>query len=100
MKDMKPKEFAKMGEFYLEKAILDVLLDMKYRNQCIGAAEISRKSGIYREPGEIGLNDAIVSGMLNKLYDEQKVNRCPLGEKKGWELTDEEFSKRKDDRND
>ncbi len=44
------------------------------------------------------MNDAIVSGMLNKLFDMKKVQRCALPSRgKGWELTDTQFKKRRDD---
>ena len=35
-----------MGEFQLEEAVLDVLLDALHENECIGAAEISKRAGI------------------------------------------------------
>ena len=35
-----PKKYARLGVFYLEEAVLDVLLETK--DECIGAAEISK----------------------------------------------------------
>lgn len=96
---IRPKQLARMGEFHLEEAILDVLLEAKYEEQCMGAAEVSRRTGIYRDRGsENIINDAIVHGMLNKLADQRKVERCkqPNG-KGGWRLTDTEFQRRRDD---
>ncbi len=101
---IRPRQLSRLGEFYLEEAILDVLLEARHEDQCIGAAAISRRAGIFREPGhaQASGNDNIVWGMLNKLVKENKVKRCPQNPAKpdksdGWELTDEEFDRRKDD---
>ena len=45
------------------------------------------------------MNDAIVTGLLVKLHEQDRVGRCKqegsgLG---GWELTDKEFQSRCDD---
>ena len=98
---LRPKQFARIGEFHLEEAILDVLLEAKHENKCIGAADISKQAGIFRERGtEDIMNDAIVTGMLVKLSDEGRVIRCkqPNG-RGGWELSVAEFTKRRDDVN-
>ncbi len=44
------------------------------------------------------MNDAITTGMLVKLRDQGKVRRCeqPNG-RGGWELTREEFERRRED---
>ena len=100
MRGIRPKQYARMGEFYLEEAVLDVLLEARYKEKCIGAAEISRRSGIYRDRGKADvMNDAIVTGLLVKLHGQDRVERCTqegsgLG---GWELTNEEFQSRCDD---
>ena len=96
---IRPKQLSRMGEFYLQEAILDVLLESSYENHCIGAAEISRRAGIYRERGDSNMmNDAIVTGFLVKLEFEKKVERCaqPSG-RGGWKLTTQEFELRRDD---
>jgi len=46
---IRPKQLARLGEFHLEEAILDVLLEARHEELCLGAAEISRQAGIYRE---------------------------------------------------
>lgn len=46
MNVIRPKQLARMGEFYLEEAVLDVLLEAKHEGQCLGAAEISRRASI------------------------------------------------------
>ena len=101
---IRPKQFGRMGEFYLEEAILDVLLEAKHENECLGAAAIGVKAGIFRESGGAipgapsAFNDAIVTGMLIKLLKNRKVRRCTLpNNRQGYELTDEEFQTRRDD---
>ena len=97
---VRPRQLARMGQFYLEEAVLDVLLEAKHEGECIGAAEISRKAGIYRERGVIDtMNDAIVTGLLVKLHSENRVESCAQSHanRGGWELTDNEFAFRRDD---
>ncbi len=99
MTGVRPKQFSRMGEFYLEEAILDVLLEAKHEGQCLGPAEISRRAGIFRERGiQDIMNDAIATGLLVKLSDQRRVQRCTQANNKGgWELTDAEFQIRRDD---
>lgn len=96
---IRPKQFSRMGEFYLEEAILDVLLEARHEHQCLGPAAISKRAGIFRERGkESIMNDAIVIGMLVKLYEHGKVHRCKQESGQGgWELTKVEFESRRDD---
>lgn len=104
MSGIRPKQHARMGMFHLEEAILDVLLDAKHEGDCIGAAEIGKRTGIFRDRGEgiVGekgiLNDAIVHGVLIKLTTERRVERCTQpNDRGGWELTSSEFEMRRDD---
>ncbi len=99
MNGIRPKQFARMGEFHLEEAVLDVLLEAKHESECLGAAEISKRAGIYRERGsEDIMNDAIVHGLLAKLADANRVQRCTQqNQRGGWEITDREFAIRRDD---
>ena len=96
---IRPKQFARIGEFHLEEAILDVLLEAQHEGDCIGPAEISKRSGIFRESGYAMAsgNDNIVWGMLNKLVKEKKIERCKKAGRNGWQLTKEEFERRRDD---
>ena len=96
--NIRPKQLARVGEFHLEEAILDVLLEARYKNECIGAAEISERAGIFRERGiENIMNDAIATGMLVKLRDQGKAQRCEQPNRRGgWELTDHEFERRRE----
>ena len=100
MTGVRPKQLSRMGQFYLEEAVLDVLLEAKHEGECIGPAEISRRAGIYRERGDANMmNDAIVAGLLVKLHSENRVGRCTQthANRGGWELTDNEFASRRDD---
>lgn len=101
---IRPKQFTRMGQFYLEEAVLDVLLTAKHEGRCIGAAEISRSAGLFRESGDESrgepksMNDAIATGILIKLMKAGRVDRCEQSPGRGgWELTDNEFEQRRDD---
>lgn len=95
---IRPKQFARMGEFYLEEAVLDVLLEARHEDECLGPALISRRSGIYRSRGAANaMNDAIVTGLLVKLHSVGRVVRCKQNNYRGgWKLSDTEFESRKD----
>lgn len=101
MSGFRPKQQARNGMYYLEEAILDVLMAAQDydSNRCIGPAEISKKAGIFRERGEVNImNDAIVTGFLVKLHSEGKVERCKQDSGKGgWKLTQKEYDDRVDD---
>ena len=89
-----PKQYARIGIFLLEEAILDVLLDAQRKNECLGPTAISKKLGIFRfqenHRGYIAYN------ILQKLEDEGRVERHP-SVRGGWQLTQEEFVNRYDD---
>lgn len=99
MNGLRPKQMARLGEFHLEEAILDVLLEARHESECIGAAELSRRAGIFREAGKfVNMNDAIVHGLINKLSIAGRVERCTQSNKLGgWRLSDKEFERRRDD---
>ena len=96
---IRPKQHARLGMFYFEESVLDVLLESKYEGECLGPADISRRAGIFRERGSVNImNDAIVHGVLVKLADENRVQYSTQpDEGGGWELTDKEFTERRDD---
>ena len=95
---IRPKQLARIGEFYLREALLDVLCDAFPEGYGVGAAELSRRTGIYREPAIINMNDAIVHGLLNQAYSQGKVERAEQRNGKGgWKLTDGEYERRRDD---
>lgn len=100
MVGIRPKQHARIGTFHLEEAVLDVLLEAKHEGDCIGAAEISRRAGIFRDRGAADtMNDAIVTGLLVKLHTEGRVERCTqhMSNRGGWELSEQEFALRRDD---
>ena len=89
MTDLTPREHALAGMKHLEKAVLGVLREEANQNgECIGAAEISKRAGIYRDRGtENIINDAISTGLLVKLASEGQVKRCTQRNNQGgWEL--------------
>lgn len=99
MSGFRPKQHGCMGMFHLEEAVLDVLLEAKHKDECLGAAEISKQAGIFRDRGtQKMMNDAITTGLLIKLDSEGRVERCrqPSG-RGGWKLTADEFAVRRDD---
>ena len=92
---MKPKQLARKGAFYMREAILDVLFD-RYAESSphgIGAAEVSRLTGIYR--GET-MNDAVVGGFLFEMEGIQVVRVKQANGQGGWRLTDDEFERRRE----
>lgn len=97
---MNIKQMGRTAEFYLEEAVLSVLMEAHAGGKCIGAAAISRRAGIYRDGGGGGaeiksMNDAIVTGMLVKLHHAGKVERCPQTPKTGgWRITGQEYALR------
>lgn len=102
--DIRPKQLARIGEFSLEEAVLDVLLEARSKGECLGPAAISKRAGIFRETGHAmsAGNDAIVWGILGKLAKYGRIEKCPQKEAKpdkrdGWQLTDTEFQARRDD---
>jgi hypothetical protein len=99
MSGIRPKQLARLGQFYLEEAVLDVLLRVAQDGGCIGAAEISARAGIFRDRGVVNIiNDAIVTGVLVKLHEDKKVERCEQASGRGgWKLTDAEFTRRRDE---
>lgn len=101
---IRPKQLARIGEFNLEEAVLDVLLEARHKGECLGPAAISKRTGIFRETGHAmkSGNDAIVWGVIGKLAKHGRIEKCPQEEAKpdkvnGWRLTDAEFRARRDD---
>lgn len=102
---MSPKQLSRIGTFYLEEAVLDVLLNARHERDCLGPSEISRHAGIFRDrlerakDGVMVPADGIVWGILGKLLREGRVQRCTQIKRDGggWELTDQEFGRRRND---
>lgn len=89
------KRNSELGQFYLEQAVIEVLYEVYDNSGCLGASEISKKASIYRDRGKENImNDAIVTGILIKLSDEGRVERCFQDNGKGgWKLTAKEYEK-------
>lgn len=92
------KDKAKQGQKLLEEAVLEVLQRAHLDNECLGAAEISRRTEIFREGGIVmkGGNDNIAWGILAKLWKDRRVEKCPQNlnkpeRKNGWKLSEKEI---------
>ena len=96
---IRPRQLSRMGTFYLQEAVLDILYEHYPEGYGIGAADISRRAGIYRDRGPSDImNDAIVTGVLNSLHEQGKVGRIEQeGGRGGWRLTESEYNQRRDD---
>ena len=95
---IRPKQLTCIGEFHLQEAVLDVLCDNQPEGWGLGAAEISRRAGIYRESDVIQMNDAIASGLLNQLHEQGRVEQHDQENGRGgWRLTEREYERRRDD---
>jgi hypothetical protein len=92
---IRPRQLARIGSFHLQEAILDVLCEHYLEGYGLGAAEISRRLGVYRfQP----MNDAIVTGFLFELELQKKTERIEQEDGKGgWHLTTVEYERRRDD---
>ena len=94
---LEPEQLARIGIFYLEEAVLDVLF-RAYNQESLSAREISRRAGLPRRQTEKWEDDMIAYGILDKLQTERRVkNNQPGRGPDRWQLTDKEFEKRRDD---
>ena len=74
---IRPKQMARLGEFYLEEAVLDVLsAASQQQEKGVKAAEIGRQAGIFGEHATLAFGDAIVSGILAKLFKQGRIVKC------------------------
>ena len=95
---IRPKQLSRIGEFHLQESVLDVLCEAHPEGFGVGAAEISRRTGIYRDAGVVNMNDAIVTGLLNQLHEQGKVQQAEQENRRGgWRLTEREYERRRDD---
>lgn len=68
---MRPQQLVRIGELYLEEAVLDVLADAKRR---LETDEVSDRAGIFcRKHEGQGYSYSIARGILNKLARQGKV---------------------------
>lgn len=81
---LEPEQLARIGMFYLEEAILDLLFeDARHNGQGLGPTEISRRLGTFLSWYNPG--DLIVAGFLEKLKGEGLANNVIRGH---WVLTE------------
>ena len=84
---MNPKQQARLGLFYLEESILDILSDGEARPEII-----SKRVGIRSLTDERHTTSySIVTGILVKLKQEGRVERCDDAR---WKLTEREREER------
>ena len=90
--NMDPKQLTRIGIFYLEEAILEVLLETK--DVYVKQVDIIKKIGVHERWKDSGW---LVAGILNKLEAENRLHakRSQTGRAQGWQLTDTEYNKRK-----
>lgn len=91
------RRYGHRGVAHLRVAVMEVLYSAKKKGECIGAAEISRRGGIFRKPGYATKqgSDHIVWGILNSLVKDNLVTKCiQANGKNRWELTDDAYEKR------
>ncbi len=90
---LQPKQLARIGMFYLEEAILDVLFEAEMGNrQGLGPTEISKRLGTFLpwyNPG-----DLIVAGFLIKLENQGLVVHPRRGD---WRLSEKGRENRRHD---
>ena len=85
-----PKQLGRIGIFYLEEAVLDVISQNK--GDYVRAVEISKSMGFSTWD-----NGWIVKRILDKLEEEGRVEarRTKKGSATGWKLTEAEYQKRR-----
>ena len=93
MGGLRPKQLARIGMFYIEEAILDLLLEAeRSTQQGLGPTEISRRLGTLLSGSNF--RDSIVAGFLEKLKNEGLVNNKTRG---NWMLTEMGSENRRDE---
>jgi repressor of nif and glnA expression len=86
---LEPEQLARIGMFYLEEAILDLLFEAE---RGLGPTEISRGVGTLLPGGNF--KDAIVAGFLAMLEHRGLVEHVGYGD---WRLSEIEREKRHQD---
>lgn len=96
MISLRPHQLTRIGELYLEEAVLDVLFEAQCSNEVLKPPDISRRTGIFSE-GEHAAphkSHAIVWGLLHKLVKHNRVVRTdPITAT--FALTDDEYANRR-----
>ena len=89
---LEPEQLARIGIFYLEEAVLDVLHGAKHNEEWLMTVEIYRQVDISRSSRNSYL--PILAGILDKLEGEGRIERDSK-RKQRWQLTEEEFRRRR-----
>ena len=97
---LQPEQLARIGMFYLEEAVLDVLYEAVHGDNdsktWLTIAKISKRLGI--PASDRGLGYPLVRCVLDKLLSEARVQRPSLNRGGArYQLTKEEREKRCDD---
>ena len=90
---LEPEQLARIGIFYLEEAVLDVLFEAKYKQEWLQPADICERADmtyVLFEKGDIAY------GVLAKLEAEGRIEHSQATRQK-WQLTEKEFENRRDD---
>ena len=92
MGGLRPKQLARIGMFYIEEAILDLLLEAEMdKREGLGPTEISKRLGTLLE---YEIPDAIVAAFLVKLKNKGLIKNPKRGH---WVLTEMESENRRED---
>ena len=93
---LEPEQLARIGIFYLEEAVLDVLHEARHGDdEWLLPADISRMMGITVSE-YVTVDYPLVHGTLDELCRKNQVEHDGSAKRK-WRLTDEEFENRCDD---
>lgn len=97
---LQPDQLARIGMFYLEEAVLDVLHEAAHsndeKNVWLPTAKISKRLGI--SASDAGLGYPLVRCILDQLLSEARIQRLSLDRGGArYQLTKEERKKRCDE---
>lgn len=86
------KQMARIGEFLIHEAILQVLSEYYDSGFGIGPKQISDLTGLYRGEGSGKYHDGLVQNFLIQLLELNKIESKSQGNQKGgWMLTKKEY---------
>ena len=98
MTGLRPKQLVRLGMFYFEEAVLDILLEARYEQECLSQVEIGKRGGDILRGIADSHRDHTVRHLLKKLEAEGRVETNPPNTRRmPWQLTEEEFERRRDD---
>ena len=89
-----PKQLARIGIFYIEEAILEVLLEAREttpEDPFVRRVEIRRRIGVYNLYFTCGWS---IGDFLKKLKVEERIEQEVRGRYSFWKLSEAEYQKR------